>query len=80
MKIADIPPPPAQPPAPSAVDKLEMAFLTEMMKHIVPPPDGPFSGGAGEQQFGSWLTEARAQALVARIDLGFGTAFGGAHG
>lgn len=30
-----------------------------------------FSGGIGESQFASWLTEQRAEALSRRIDLKF---------
>lgn len=80
MKIVNISPPPRPPAAVSMPDKLESAFLTEMLKHIVPSSDGPFSGGAGEQQFGSWLVEARAEALAARLDLGLGDQIGGSHG
>lgn len=80
MKIVSTSPPPGGPAAAPIADRLETAFLAEMLKHISPSPGGPFSGGAGEQQFGSWLTEARAEKLAARLDLGLGDRIGGRHG
>lgn len=51
-------------------DRLEAAFLAEMLK-IAMPADGPgaFGGGIGETQFSSFLTEQHAAAMAARLDL-----------
>lgn len=65
---------PAAPGNPSAsqADRLESAFLVEMLKYTgIESSESPFSGGVGESQFASWLTEQRADALSRRIDLGF---------
>ena len=52
-------------------DRLEQAFLTEMLKYAGPKPmDGSFSGGIGEEQFASMLTETYAEAISMRLDLG----------
>ncbi|RCW80762.1 rod-binding protein [Paracoccus lutimaris] len=54
-----------------AANGLERAFLSEMLKYAGPKPsEGDFSGGVGESQFGSMLTDAYADALASRIDLG----------
>ena len=51
--------------------KLEQAFLEEMMKYMAPkPPGGSFSGGIGEEQFSSFMNREYASALSRRIDLG----------
>lgn len=56
----------------SVADKLEQAFLEEMLKYCGPSPaEGAFSGGAGEEQFASFLTREHAGLLARRIDLGF---------
>lgn len=61
----------------SAVDRLEQAFLEEMLKYCGPKTgDGPFSGGAGEAQFTSFLTREHAAVLAGRLDLGFADALG----
>ncbi|MDM7458460.1 MAG: rod-binding protein [Paracoccus sp. (in: a-proteobacteria)] len=53
-------------------DMLEQMFLEEMLKHCGPGAlTGPFSGGAGEEQFASFLTREHAAILARRIDLGF---------
>lgn len=49
----------------AAAEKLESAFLAEMLKAagVGKPPEG-FSGGAGEEQFASFLRGAEADAMV----------------
>ena len=49
----------------------ESAFLAEMLKNagLGKVPDG-FGGGAGEDQFGSFLREEQAKAMVARGGIG----------
>ena len=67
---------PLSPPlksSPPAAEKLEQAFLEEMLKYCGPKPEGgAFGGGIGENQFGSFLTQEYAAVLAAKIDLGFG--------
>ena len=54
----------------ASADRLEAAFLSEMLKHIgVDESPSGFSGGAGEAQFASWLIEQRADALSRHVDL-----------
>ncbi|WP_022707081.1 flagellar protein FlgJ [Paracoccus zeaxanthinifaciens] len=61
-----------------AVQNLERAFLEEMLKHAGPAPmEGPFSGGAGEDHFASFLTREHAAVLADRLDLGFDGIVGG---
>ncbi len=45
--------------------QLEAAFLAEMLKHsgLNQMPDA-FSGGTGEDQFGSFLVQAQAEKMV----------------
>lgn len=45
--------------------ELETRFLTEMLRHagFGDPPEG-VAGGIGEEQFGSFLREAQAEAIV----------------
>lgn len=53
-------------------DQLEQAFLEEMLKYCGPgAAEGGFSGGAGEEQFTSFLTREHAALLAGRLDLGF---------
>ena len=60
------------------VDQLEQMFLEEMLKHCGPGAlSGSFSGGAGEEQFASFLTREHAALLSRRIDLGFGAVLRG---
>ncbi|WP_347139191.1 rod-binding protein [Paracoccus sp. SSK6] len=59
--------------APQAAEKLEQAFLEEMLKYCGPKStDGAFGGGIGEDQFASFLTQEYAAVLARKIDLGFG--------
>ena len=52
-------------------DGLERAFLSEMLKYAGPrSAEGEFSGGIGESQFASMLTDAYAEALSRKLDLG----------
>lgn len=69
------------PGAPSGVtataDQLEQAFLEEMLKYYGPAPaEGAFSGGAGEDQFSSFLTREYAALLAGQMDLGFAEMIG----
>ncbi|MBM3606324.1 MAG: hypothetical protein FJX25_16855 [Alphaproteobacteria bacterium] len=72
---------PAQGPGASklqVVDQLEQAFLEEMLKYCGPgASQGEFAGGAGEEQFSSFLTREHAAILARRLDLGFGRAMAG---
>lgn len=53
-----------------SADKLEAAFLAEMLKIVMPEGGGgAFGGGIGESQFASFLTERHAAAMAARLDL-----------
>lgn len=55
----------------AAVDRLEASFLEEMMKYMGPTGAGDAgSGGTGESEFQSFLTQYQAQAIAARLDLG----------
>ena len=66
--------------APRAIveSKLEQAFLEEMLKYCGPSAmEGEFSGGAGEDQFSSFLNREYAASLAGRLDLGLGRAIGG---
>lgn len=79
MKIEPIVP--AQTASPQAVveSKLEQAFLEEMLKYCGPTSmKGEFSGGAGEDQFTSFLTREYAASLAGRLDLGLSRSLGGA--
>ena len=54
-----------------AADRLEQAFLEEMLKYCGPrAAEGAFGGGAGEDQFSSFLTREYAARLAAQLDLG----------
>ncbi len=58
-------------PKREASDQLEQAFLEEMLKYCGPRTmEGSFSGGAGEDQFGSFLTAEYAAVLAEKLDLG----------
>lgn len=75
VQFRDIPP--AARPA-ATIERLETAFLAEMLKHAVPQGlPGPFGGGSGESQFASFRTEQLAQSLAGAIDLGLGRRLGG---
>ncbi|ARE40389.1 flagellar protein FlgJ, putative [Rhodovulum sp. P5] len=52
-------------------EKLETQFLAEMLKHAgAGEARGEFGGGAGEEQFTSFLREAQAQEMVKAGGLG----------
>ena len=51
-------------------DRLEAAFLAEMLSIAMPDSPGEFGGGIGETQFTSFLHEQHAAALATRLDLG----------
>jgi len=54
-----------------SAEALESAFLAEMLKAAgVFKPSETMGGGAGEEQFTSFLADAQAQALVARGGIG----------
>ncbi len=68
-------PSPRPDPAPSlrASDQLEQAFLEEMLKYAGPKPSqDAFGGGAGEDQFTSFLTREYAATLARALDFGLG--------
>lgn len=66
---------------PGAEDRLETAFLAEMLKIAMPDAGaGAFGGGTGESQFSSFLTEQHAAALAARLELGLAGRLGADHG
>lgn len=51
--------------------EMETAFLAEMLAHAgLGDAQGAFGGGIGEEQFGSFLREEQARALVARGGIG----------
>jgi len=56
----------------AAARDLEAAFLTEMLRAagVGRPVEGFGSGGAGEDQFASFLVEAQAEAIMQRGGLG----------
>jgi flagellar protein FlgJ len=69
-------PPPVKSPPP-ATEKLEQAFLEEMLKYCGPKSaEGAFGGGIGEDQFSSFLTQEYAAVMAAQIDLGLGKRMG----
>ena len=72
MLTARIPPSPALASrATLPTEKLEQAFLEEMLKYVGPKSaQGAFGGGIGEDQFGSFLTQEYAAIIAAQIDLG----------
>lgn len=50
---------------------LEAAFLAEMLEHAgLSGAEGAFSGGAGEDQFHSFLRQAQAEKMAARGGIG----------
>lgn len=61
-------------PIPASVspqDRLEQAFLEEMLKYCGPQTgDGDFAGGHGEEHFGTFLTREYAAILAGKMDLG----------
>lgn len=72
MEPVAIRPAPSRTPAPSggpSGNRLEAAFLEEMMKYMGPKPrEGGTSGGIGEEQFQSFLTREYAEIMANRID------------
>ena len=67
---------PSQPPERhralrQAASKLEAAFLAEMLKSAgLGEVRSEFGGGAGEEQFASFLRQAQAEAIVAKGGIG----------
>lgn len=62
-----------RPASPAPAEKLEQAFLEEMLKYCGPKSaTGSFGGGVGEDQFSSFLTQEYAAVLAGQIDLGLG--------
>ncbi|MCF3974239.1 hypothetical protein [Paracoccus salsus] len=65
----------------SPADRLEQAFLEEMLKYCGPrAAEGGFSGGIGEDQFASFLNQQHAAILSRKLDLGFDSLLPGAAG
>lgn len=59
------------------INRIEQAFLEEMLKYCGPTPlDGAFSGASGEEQFASFLTREHAALLAGQLDLGLGAQLG----
>lgn len=68
-----------RPPLPQQTERLETAFLEEMLKYAGPKPmTEAFGGGVGEEQFSTFLTREYAAALSASLDFGFTLAPAGA--
>lgn len=68
-------PPPSLPNTPSPLHakaaEMEAAFLSEMLQAAgLGRPSKDFGGGAGEEQFASFLREAQAKAIVQSGGLG----------
>ena len=63
--LSGLPRPQIQSALRAAADALESSFLAEMLKEagVGKPPEG-FDGGAGEDQFASFLVEKQADAIV----------------
>ena len=58
-----------------AAQKLEATFLAEMLKAAgVGAPRETFGGGAGEDQFSSFLVQAQAEEMVAAGGIGLAEA------
>lgn len=58
-----------------AAQKLEATFLSEMLKAAgVGAPRDAFGGGAGEDQFASFLREAQAKEMVSAGGIGLAEA------
>lgn len=58
---------------PRLQDRIEQAFLEEMLKYVRPPShQGGFGGGHGEDQFSTFMNREYAALLAARLDLGLG--------
>ncbi|TRW96081.1 hypothetical protein FNJ84_14570 [Paracoccus sp. M683] len=52
-------------------NRLEQAFLEEMLKYAGPKPNAQaFGGGIGEEQFSTFLTREYATILADSLDLG----------
>lgn len=67
--------PQAHAPLREAAQALEAGFLAEMLKAAGLHDNGsPFSGGAGEEQFASFLIEAQAETIVAAGGIGLAEA------
>lgn len=63
--------PPEQRPLYEAAKKLEASFLAEMLKSAgLGAIESEFSGGAGEEQFASFLRQAQADKIVQGGGLG----------
>ncbi len=59
----------------AAAEKLESTFLAEMLKSAgVGRPRASFGGGAGEEQFASFLRQAQADAMVKAGGIGLAEA------
>lgn len=72
MKIENTSPPLTGTGRPARVaQQFEQAFLEEMLKYCGPKAgESPFSGGAGEEQFTSFMTHEYAEILSESLDLG----------
>ncbi|MBO9395404.1 rod-binding protein [Shimia sp. R9_1] len=60
----------------SAANELEITFLSEMLKSAgLGKTSESFGGGAGEDQFSSFLRQEQARAMVASGGIGLSEAF-----
>ena len=54
-------------------NRIEQAFLEEMLKYVRPAAlQGSFGGGHGEEQFATFMNREYAALMAARVDLGLG--------
>jgi len=80
MQIGSSGPPPVAPRSASdpvwvAAQKLEAAFLSEMLKSAgLGAPRESFGGGAGEEQFSSFLRQAQAEEMAKAGGIGLAEA------
>lgn len=76
MELSKIGPPPASAdPLRVAAQKLETQFISEMLKSAgVGDARSEFGGGAGEDQFASFLRDAQAERIVAAGGFGLSAA------
>lgn len=69
VPISSVPAPGLGSPAPAA-DRLEQAFLEEMLKYAGPKPSQDVFGATDESPFSTFLTREYAALLAADLDFG----------
>lgn len=71
MEIHPVLPNPSRHSAVGMSESLGRAFVSEMLKYAIPQPsETNFSGGIGEAQFASWMTNAQANLIANRLAAG----------